>query len=110
MIQIINGQIRQTELPTTGIINGSAASNYNLLPLSVLEAEGWVDQEVPPQPLETLQRNKIAEFNMMCNQTILAGFDSDAKGTLKHYDFTTDDQINMLGIQNRVFGAMLTNR
>lgn len=40
--RVQNGQVTQVGLPTTGVINGQAVSNYNLLPSEVLQSEGWL--------------------------------------------------------------------
>ena len=41
--KIENNQVTQTSLPTSGILSdGRSVSNYNLLPESVLLAEGWL--------------------------------------------------------------------
>jgi hypothetical protein len=40
--KVDNGQVVQAGLPTSGILNGNTVSNYNLLPESVLLAEGWL--------------------------------------------------------------------
>jgi hypothetical protein len=40
--KVVNGQVTQAHLPTSGVLNGRTVSNYNLLPESVLLAEGWL--------------------------------------------------------------------
>jgi hypothetical protein len=111
-VQVINNKIVQIGLPQSGFLkDGTSVSGYDLLPINILIEEGWVEEIITPIPLLTIQQNKISELNSICNKSILSGFDSNAKDgiTTKHYDFKTDDQINMLGIQNKIFGAILTN-
>jgi hypothetical protein len=46
MAQVINGQVVQTELPQTGFLrNGDSVSGYDLLPIEVLQGEGWLPSE-----------------------------------------------------------------
>jgi hypothetical protein len=40
--KVENGQVTQVHLPTSGVLDGHSVSNYNLLPESVLLAEGWL--------------------------------------------------------------------
>jgi len=40
MVRVINNQVTQTSLPTTGTVNGQTVSNYHLLPESTLLSEG----------------------------------------------------------------------
>jgi hypothetical protein len=46
MVRVINREVIQTTLPSTGYLsNGESVSGYNLLPESVLKAEGWLPLE-----------------------------------------------------------------
>jgi hypothetical protein len=49
-------------------------------------------------PLSALKENKIKEFSGICNKEILEGFNSSAKNGEQHYNFSHEDQINMLGL------------
>lgn len=51
---------------------------------------------------------KIEELNAACNATILSGFTSDALGSENHYDFDTDDQINLGGMLNAVTANLVS--
>ena len=49
MIQVIEGKIKQYNLPKTGTLkNGSTVSGYHLLPEEVLKQEGWLPLEDNP--------------------------------------------------------------
>jgi len=49
MIQVINNEIIQTHLPSTGTLSdGRSVSNYNCLPNDILIAEGWLPLEDNP--------------------------------------------------------------
>lgn len=53
----------------------------------------------------------ITKLQEICNAEILSGFMSDAKGSeIRHYNFTYDDQINMIGIQNKIMKANMFNQ
>lgn len=55
MIQVINGQITQYNLPKTGTLkDGRSVSGYNLLDEDTLKQEGWL-------PLEDIQPGYDAE-------------------------------------------------
>jgi hypothetical protein len=63
MIQIINNEITQIELPQSGYLkNGKSVSGYNLLPIDILKEEGWLTlrQEILEYNTETqyLQHNE----------------------------------------------------
>ena len=51
MIQVINGEIKQYSLPTTGTLsNGSTVSGYHLLDEETLKEEGWLPlEDVKPE-------------------------------------------------------------
>ena len=59
--------------------------------------------------LDNFKDNRIKELSELCNTSILSGFDSKAKDgvNIKHYDFDTDSQTNIMGIQVGIMGAML---
>lgn len=60
MIQVIHGEIKQYSLPKTGTIStGETVSGYDILPLSVLESEGWLPLEVDPTPSYNLDTEYI---------------------------------------------------
>ena len=53
MVRVINGKVVEEYLPPAGILrDGRTVSNYDLLPMEELAAEGWL-------PLETV----IPEFD-----------------------------------------------
>ena len=46
MIQVINGEIKQYNLPKTGVLkDGSTVSGYHLLDEETLKEEGWLSLE-----------------------------------------------------------------
>jgi hypothetical protein len=46
MVQVIDNQVAQTSLPTTGYLStGESVSGYNLLPPDKLKAESWLPTE-----------------------------------------------------------------
>ena len=50
MVQVIDKQVVQTELPSSGYLkNGESVSGYNLLPSDILKEEGWLplEQTIP---------------------------------------------------------------
>lgn len=55
----------------------------------------WIEGGVPD--LESLKLEKIRELSTQCNRAIIAGFDSDALGSIHHYSSEPEDQINLLG-------------
>lgn len=59
--------------------------------------------------LDSLKQYKLYLISEQCNEDILNGFTSNAKDgqTIEHYNFTYDDQINMSGIQSKIFKALL---
>jgi len=58
--------------------------------------------------LEEVKQLKIDQLNDMCNQTISAGFTSDALGSANTYDFKNDDQINLGGMLNAITAGLVT--
>ena len=57
MIQVINGEITQHNLPKTGTLkDGSAVSGYHLLGEDILREEGWLPlDDNPPEYDEEIQ-------------------------------------------------------
>ncbi|WP_446686390.1 DUF4376 domain-containing protein [Paenibacillus planticolens] len=51
---------------------------------------------------------KLAELNVACNATILAGFASNALGSQHTYDFDYDAQINLGGMLNAITAGLVT--
>lgn len=47
--------------------------------------------------LPELKAEKIEYLSSRCGEEILAGFDSDALGTMHHYDGGLEDQVNIVG-------------
>lgn len=57
MIQVINSEIKQYNLPKTGTLkNGSTVSGYHLLDENILKDEGWLPlEDVKPEYDEEIQ-------------------------------------------------------
>ncbi len=57
MIQVIEGKIKQYNLPKTGTLkNGSTVSGYHLLDEELLREEGWLPlEDIPPEYDEETQ-------------------------------------------------------
>ena len=61
MIQVINGEIKQYQLPHTGTLkDGSTVSGYHLLDEEILLEEGWL-------PLEDIQPEYDEETQYLVN-------------------------------------------
>jgi len=59
-------------------------------------------EDCPELPLDVIKANKINEIKKLCNEEILAGFLSSAKGTEELYDFEYENQINIEALKNNV--------
>lgn len=47
MVRVLNGKVVEEYLPPAGILkDGRTVSNYDLLPMEELQAEGWLPLEV----------------------------------------------------------------
>jgi len=57
MIQVIDGKIKQYNLPKTGVLkDGSTVSGYHLLDEEILLDEGWLPlEDIPPEYDEETQ-------------------------------------------------------
>ena len=57
MIQVINREIKQYQLPKTGTLkDGSTVSGYHLLDEEILKEEGWLPlEDIPPEYDEETQ-------------------------------------------------------
>lgn len=65
MIQVVNGEIKQYRLPTTGTLSaGESVSGYHLLDAETLRQEGWL-------PLEDIQ----PEYDIGTQYLINDGYD-----------------------------------
>lgn len=62
-----------------------------------------------PVSVEVLKRKKIDELKTACNAEILAGFESDAHGTIDHYGLEYEDQINIEALKNNVALGIITD-
>ena len=56
MIQVINGEIKQYQLPKVGTLSdGSTVSGYHLLNEDILKEEGWLPlEDNPPEYMKKL--------------------------------------------------------
>ena len=50
------------------------------------------------EQITTAINSKTAELKIACNESILAGFESSALGSLHHYDCDFHDQLNISGL------------
>lgn len=81
MIKVENGKVVMLFLPTTGKIDCCSISNYNLLPLEVLLAEGWLPSEnnIPDYNEETqsIQHDSytILKDKVIVNYVVMDGVD-----------------------------------
>jgi hypothetical protein len=74
--KVIDGQVVQIGLPTTGTLSdGRSVSNYNLLPEAVLLAEGWLPY----------QENK-PEYNPETQYLQLSGYDIQQDKVIANYE------------------------
>jgi hypothetical protein len=74
--KVENGIVTQTSLPTSGTLSdGRSVSNYNLLPESVLLAEGWL-------PLELNQ----PEYNPATQELQLVDYTIEVDGVIANYE------------------------
>jgi hypothetical protein len=48
---------------------------------------------------EFVRTAKINEMSRVCGETIEAGFDLPIRGTTRHFSLTTQDQINLMGLE-----------
>lgn len=88
--KVVNGQVTQAHLPTSGVLNGRTVSNYNLLPESVLLAEGWL-------PLELNQ----PEYDPETQELRLVGYTVEADKVTANYEAvkkstTIDQRVDLL--------------
>ena len=75
MIQVINGEIKQYQLPKVGILSdGSTVSGYHLLDNETLLNEGWL-------PLEDIQ----PEYNVETQYLIQDGYEILEDKVIKKY-------------------------
>jgi hypothetical protein len=58
-------------------------------------------------PIAPYKEQKIAELNRRCNESILAGFTSNALGTDSYYSFDYDSQINLGGMLNAITAELV---
>jgi hypothetical protein len=58
-------------------------------------------------PLSTYKEQKIAELNRRCNESILAGFTSNALGIDSFYSFDYDAQLNFSGMLNAITAELV---
>lgn len=57
--------------------------------------------EEPEEPSVTFVRSsKINEMSRICRQTIEAGFDINIRGATRHFSLTTQDQLNLMGLES----------
>jgi hypothetical protein len=88
--KVENGQVTQAHLPQSGVLDGKTVSNYNLLPESVLLAEGWL-------PLELNQ----PEYDPETQELRLAGYTIEADKVKANYEAvkkstTIDQRVDLL--------------
>lgn len=88
--KVENGIVTQAYLPTSGTLNGRTVSNYNLLPESVLLAEGWLP----------LTENK-PEYDADTQELRLTGYTIEADKVTANYEavkkpVTTDERVDLL--------------
>lgn len=55
--------------------------------------------------LEECKKNKIKELDKLCQEKIYGGFYSNADGENKFYDFELENQINMMGLQQKALNG-----
>jgi hypothetical protein len=72
MVKVENGIVTQTSLPTSGALSdGRSVSNYNLLPESVLLAEGWLPLELnEPEYNPTTQLLQFVDYTIEIDRAI----------------------------------------
>ncbi|NQX60447.1 XkdW family protein [Paenibacillus qinlingensis] len=76
--------------------------------LEVLQSTWNAMQPTPEQSLNDARTAKINLLNTACNESILAGFTSDALGTDITYDFGYNDQINLGSTFNAILAGIIT--
>jgi hypothetical protein len=70
--KVIDGQVVLTGLPTAGtLFDGRSVSNYNLLPESVLLAEGWLPyQENKPEYNPETQYLQLSGYGIQQDKVV----------------------------------------
>ena len=77
--KVENGIVTQAYLPTSGVLNGRTVSNYNLLPESVLLAEGWLPLvENKPEYDDATQRLRLTGYTVESDK-VTANYEAVAK-------------------------------
>ncbi|MCM3628808.1 hypothetical protein M3194_15800 [Paenibacillus glycanilyticus] len=69
--------------------------------------EIFLSLDVENTDIEVLREKKIEQLDYLCNQSILAGFESDSLGESHKYDFDTEAQGNLSGTLNLINGGQL---
>ena len=88
--KVVSGQVTQAHLPTTGELDGRTVSNYNLLPESVLLAEGWLPlvEGKPVYDADT-QELRLTGYTIEADK-VTANYEAVAK------EPTTDERIEAM--------------
>jgi hypothetical protein len=122
MIQtmIANGEITQQEIDSgIAALQKQFASDTNTVYGKVQVLTEKVPLQNPDEiyksitdinsiPLDDLKTLKINQLSYLCNQAILAGFNSSALGTSHFYDFEYEDQQNINAMLNLIGNNMAT--
>ena len=67
--KVENGIVVQGYLPVSGVLNGKSVSNYNLLPESILLAEGWLPLiEIKPEYDTDTQELSLVGYTIEATQ------------------------------------------
>jgi hypothetical protein len=86
--KVENGQV--TYVPTSGVLNGRTVSNYNLLPESVLLAEGWLPLELnQPEYDPDTQELRLTGYTIEADK-VTANYEAVKKST------TIDQRVDLL--------------
>jgi hypothetical protein len=73
MIQVIDNQVVQTELPLTGYLkNGESVSGYNHLSLELLTEEGWLPEVEDRPPYDKVtQMLEIDNYEIFTDKVLV---------------------------------------
>ena len=85
---------------------------YNILkpviddePIPVEEPEEDIPVIEPIDPIEEVtiefvRSSNLSEMSRVCRQTIEAGFDINIRGVTHHFSLTTQDRLNLMGLES----------
>ena len=70
------------------------------------EEEQEQEQPIPyidpidAETIDFIRSSKLSEMSRACRQTIEAGFDISIHGATRHFSLTTQDQLNLMGLES----------